>query len=475
VEGLNAIESMTASRASSTGDHPQGIFMEAPTDHLTAPLYHVTVLSNFARAFDKYLGRYRKSAIPESSYPNEFYVLPRSELQIGIAKASQLHSKLKIPNDTLIALESSLTLGDVQPNARNGAGFVWPFPDLPVTQVRVVGAEGQLTATMSLDEAMANSLALHADAFIPYTAIKPRSLSFLPIARGCQAACPFCFSEASASADQKQTKPDWDAISRWIHLARERGAERVVITGGGEPTLSRWEDLLHLIRASRARFEKIVLITNGVKLARQEKTATCAALSEMHDSGLSVLAVSRHHFSDDINTKLMRLETRTPALLKAYAGNRMSLGRLKLRLVCVLQRGGVESIADIDNYVAWAASFGVEEICFKELYVSTSQESFYHSHETNAWSAENRVPLSLVHEWAAGRNYEILSQLPWGAPIFGSPGQEAVRVAAYTEPSLFWERRNGIARSWNVMADGSCLASLEDRRSLLEPSSIGSA
>ncbi len=76
-------------------------------------------------------------------------------------------------------------------------------------------------------------------------------------------------------------------------------------------------------------------------------------------------------------------------------------------------------IADIDQYVAWAASFGGKNFCFKELYVSTSQESFYHSHETNAWSAKNRVPLSLVHEWAANRNYEILSQLPWGAPIFG--------------------------------------------------------
>ena len=42
-----------------------------------------------------------------------------------------------------------------------------------------------------------------------------------------------------------------------------------------------------------------------------------------------------------------------------------------------------------------------------------------------------------------------------------------VSVAAYTEPSLFWERSNGIARSWNIMADGKCLVSLEDRRSTI--------
>lgn len=39
------------------------------------PLYHVTTLSNFARAFDKYSRRYCKSHIPESSHPSESYLL----------------------------------------------------------------------------------------------------------------------------------------------------------------------------------------------------------------------------------------------------------------------------------------------------------------------------------------------------------------------------------------------------------------
>jgi hypothetical protein len=46
-------------------------------------MYHVTLLSNFARAFDKYQRLYRKSAIAESTYPNEFYVLPASELGVA--------------------------------------------------------------------------------------------------------------------------------------------------------------------------------------------------------------------------------------------------------------------------------------------------------------------------------------------------------------------------------------------------------
>ncbi|MFY0540871.1 hypothetical protein [Nannocystis pusilla] len=57
---------------------------------------------------------------------------------------------------------------------------------------------------------------------------------------------------------------------------------------------------------------------------------------------------------------------------------------------------------------------------------------------------------------------------PWGAPIYaGTIAGNRVRVAAYTEPSLFWERTHGLARSWNVMADHTCLVSLEDRASAI--------
>ena len=164
----------------------------------------------------------------------------------------------------------------------------------------------------------------------------------------------------------------------------------------------------------------------------------------------------------------MRLDTRTSALLEAYARLRETLPAMRLRMICVLQRGGIESPEDIEAYVAWAMSFGVEEVCFKELYVSTSEESVYFSRKANAWSAANQVSLSVVHEWATRNRLQVAERLPWGAPIFsGTIEGRPVRVAAYTEPSVFWERSRGLARSWNVMSDGTCLASLEDRRSVI--------
>ena len=46
----------------------------------TERVFHVVVLSNFARAYDKYLRAYRKSLIPESRHPGVVHVLAEHEL-----------------------------------------------------------------------------------------------------------------------------------------------------------------------------------------------------------------------------------------------------------------------------------------------------------------------------------------------------------------------------------------------------------
>jgi hypothetical protein len=71
------------------------------------------------------------------------------------------------------------------------------------------------------------------------------------------------------------------------------------------------------------------------------------------------------------------------------------------------------------------------------------------------------------------RGFAVASRLPWGAPVLtGLWNGALLAVAAYTEPSLFWERSTGIARSWNIMADGQCLVSLEDPASALSGTGV---
>ena len=80
------------------------------------------------------------------------------------------------------------------------------------------------------------------------------------------------------------------------------------------------------------------------------------------------------------------------------------------------------------------------------------------------------MPLSLVLEFAERHEFSLVERLPWGAPILrGTWEGKPMQIAAYTEPSLYWERTNRVARSWNQLADGRCFVSLEDRASEIGP------
>ncbi len=432
-------------------------------------LYHVTVLSNFARGFDKYSRAYSKARIPESTYPGTFFLLRRGELEIGIQKASRLLEKLGLPDNRLIVLETEIDAVLLNRNTINGRGQYIRSSQITLTHLYEIGhasGAGIQLHPMTVEDATAASLRLLNRELLPFADIRPRAISFLPVALACQAKCPFCFSKASVSSDQTPANPDWEKVSAWLDRAQANGAERAVITGGGEPTLLSAAMLRQLIVACAARFEKVVLITNGHILAATPEGDRIDRIGALYDAGLRVLAVSRHHFDAEQNARLMSLHTPVESVIHTWRENQRQWPELRFRLISVLQEGGVEDDTTVENYLSWATDLGVEEICFKELYVSTSAESVYHDRSANDWSRGHQVPLSLITRLAERKGFEVESCLPWGAPVYRGQWQgRLLRVAAYTEPSLFWERTQGIARSWNVMSDGRCHVSLEDRAS----------
>ena len=89
-------------------------------------------------------------------------------------------------------------------------------------------------------------------------------------------------------------------------------------------------------------------------------------------------------------------------------------------------------------YFNWAASTGVKEICFKELYVAATRESVYHDSGYNKWCRDNQVSMKLVLNFLV-QNQAKQIKLPWGSPIYVLKwnGQE-ICTAVYTEPSVYW-------------------------------------
>lgn len=423
---------------------------------------YITVLSNWLAGYDKYNKKYTKNNIAQSTYPHEFYLLKEDELAIGLKKANNLIEKLAIQDNQIIRIETSLEEIAVHKNNRNGLGWVIPQNWIKVTHVYLY--QNNQWIKSNVEELTALAYQISHQHLKNYDELIPRTLSILPVAKACQASCKFCFSESSISFEQKKNQVDLVNLNKICAVAKEKGAERFVITGGGEPTLIKFDLLLDTIRTAKQYFNKIVLISNGLFLSEKSEDEIISKVNKLIEAGLTVLSFSYHHYDKDKNAYIMGKELKTDwllSILKKHDFNHV----ITLRLICVLQQEGINHQDEIAHYISYAISQGVHQICFKELYVSSTEESLYAGQKENKYSEDNQISLSILIDYLNKEAIQV-GQLPWGSPVYNY--KKLIDIAAYTEPSVGWEKTHGIARSWNIMADGKCFASLEDKTSLLE-------
>ncbi len=345
-------------------------------------------LSNWLRGFERYGMRYSKSQISESRFPSAFYVLREGEsFAPGLEKSRRLMAKVGLAKDRIVALRAQLPVGPegLRPNdvTGTGIGWHWPSPHLPLSGVAWVDAQGSLLPTRH-EDVTAQAFLIHDASMHPWHACRPRSFSVLPVARACQANCAFCFSKASVSDLARQPSATLEHTLRWADVAKARGAERAVITGSGEPTLLAPQKLLALVEGLATRFSKTLLITNGARVG---------SVRALRDAGLTTLAISRHGTTPAHDAKVMGLEVDSAAV----AREARALG-IRTRAICVLQRGGVDSAQAIHAYLARSVDDGFDEVCFKELYVSSVSENQWAPSAVNRFCEANQVPLRLVTE-----------------------------------------------------------------------------
>jgi cyclic pyranopterin phosphate synthase len=271
------------------------------------------------------------------------------------------------------------------------------------------------------------------------------SCSVLPVRMACNLHCPFCFSRSSISA-LRHERVDWRQVdvAGYYRFARDRGATRLVITGGGEPLL-RPEDVLYLVRLGRRFFEEITCFTNAARLTR-------SLASRLQEAGLSYLCYSRHAADDADNEQLMGRGAPPLAQVVEAAGS------LPLRATCVMARGSVDSTEAVWRYIDTLRPWGIRQFTFKHTYVAY-EESVFGASAENSWARTHQVEFDPFADEG-----EVLARLPWGPYIRRIGG---LQVCYYREPTPLWEQTHRLCRSSNLLSDGTVYASLEDQRSRL--------
>jgi cyclic pyranopterin phosphate synthase len=200
--------------------------------------------------------------------------------------------------------------------------------------------------------------------------------SVLPVRVACNLTCPFCFSKSSVS-NLRHDPLRWDpgAVEAYYRFARDRGATRLVVTGGGEPLL-RPGLVVDLVATGRRVFGEVALFTNASRL-------TPALARRLADAGLSYLCYSRHAADDAENRALMGAAA--PDLAEVVRA--AAAGPLNIRATCVMTRGHVGDRAGVRRYIEALRPFGVAEFTFKHTYVAYEGSVFRGSAE-DSWARE---------------------------------------------------------------------------------------
>lgn len=201
----------------------------------------------------------------------------------------------------------------------------------------------------------------------------PLTLTPFASARPCSARCTFC-SETLQHRDATRLSASLRPGPRYGDQLRAvlRDLRELPIgfsLSGLEQTddADYFETVLDAVRDHRdvAPVDDVVLYSNGSGLARE--TTGARLLPRL--SELTRVELSRHAATQGANDAIMRFRPEVPVsrieIFEQVA--RDALDHTHVRLVCVVQRGGVWDLTTLQAYLRWARSLGVRDVVFREL------------------------------------------------------------------------------------------------------------
>ncbi|WP_232449393.1 hypothetical protein [Burkholderia ubonensis] len=247
-----------------------------------------------------------------------------------------------------------------------------------VAHSRAFGALAERFAWLALREPPADDNARWHTHMLGKRAIRfAQPLTFTPYAAAqpCSARCRFCsetlVDETASGPMAASLRPGANYFDR---LGRALRALRGVPLSYSLSGLENTDDpgwllsLVSTLGAAGADGPDVggsVLYTNGAGLVEHGG----ALLPALASFGLSWLEWSRHHDRDDVNQSIMRFRPGQPVMRDAAFETAFAAARERfpVKLVCIVQRGGVETPADVLRYLDRARVLGASAVIFREF------------------------------------------------------------------------------------------------------------
>ena len=227
-----------------------------------------------------------------------------------------------------------------------------------------------------------------------------RPLTFTPYAatQACSARCGFCSENLR---DDRVAGPAAAALRpgprHFEHLrgalSALRGVPLSYSLSGLESTddVDWFAELLRTLGQADAgpQVEGAVLYTNGAGFARDPDRLRDA----LAGFGLDWIEWSRHHDDAGRNQRIMRFRDDQPVVHDAAfrEAMRRASAQHDVKLVCIIQRDGIASVADIARYLAWARGLGARGVIFREF---SALPATYRANATRRHIDAQRLPVA---------------------------------------------------------------------------------
>lgn len=227
-------------------------------------------------------------------------------------------------------------------------------------------------------------------------------LTFTPYANPtrCNAHCRFCSEELQRRGQKYLTAQNvitdydryFDALSTvFDEIAK---IQRIGLSLSGLEATSDPEWLLRLLDMlsadSSPNFDEKVLYTNSSGLYTNPEL-----IPALQAAGFDRLEISRCHFDETINQKVMYINRNQPVYRnEAYESLiKQILPHVHVKNSCILTQTGIHSIHEVETYLDWAMSLGVKQVVFREL---SRLDDSYLPNRTKLWIDRNRVAIDDV-------------------------------------------------------------------------------
>lgn len=284
----------------------------------------------------------------------------------------------------------------------------------------------------------------HTIAGRPYRFAQPLTFTPYASARPCSARCRFCSETLHASDDSgaraaalRPGSQYFASLSRALRALQ--GVPLAYSLSGLESTddpdwLCQLLATLHAADAAGPQVEGAVLYTNGAGLVRDG----ARLLPALERFGLSWVEWSRHHDAAAPNDRIMRFRSGERVAQQADAEGAIQATNavVPVKLVCVVQQGGIANADDAWRYIAWARALGVRTVIFREF---SALPTTYQANVTRRYVDAQRVRID-----------DLLAQC-LASPRFRHTFEPEVLTQGY----YFWNARWRDARGTSVVFERS--------------------